>query len=69
MADLVENSFWTINELKLQEMQRQQMTLPNSLVEPTTTNTTTNQQHLAATQKALDEIAELSTQVFFRFYI
>ena len=62
MADLVENSFWTINELKLQEMQRQQMTLPNSLVEPTT-NTTTNQQHLAATQKALDEIAELSTQV------
>ncbi len=60
MADLVENSFWTINELKLQEMQRQQTALPNSLVEPITT---TNQQHLAATQKALDEIAELSTQV------
>jgi hypothetical protein len=60
VADLVENSFWTINELKLQEMQQQQT---NSLVEPITTNTTTNQQHLAATQKALDEIAELSTQV------
>ncbi len=60
MADLVENSFWTINELKLQEMQQQQT---NSLVEPITTNTTTNQQHLAATQKALDKIAELSTQV------
>jgi hypothetical protein len=45
-------------------MQRQQTTFPNSLVEPITT---TNQQHLAATQKALDEIAELSTQVLISF--
>jgi hypothetical protein len=57
----VENSFWTINELKLQEMQRKQTTPTNSLVEPCTTTTT--QQHLETTQKALDELAELSTQV------